>query len=463
MMPLPPTLNSAKRRSSPISRKLIAVTLLVATTAVFVTALSAIGFVRVVDTTAARNALQSQAERLANTSPATRTTLVRALSQVDGELIALIPENSAPIGSAADYIPRRIIAQVRAGAEVSTIVRVDSRTFLVEAVPSADGGGVLVAQDSESVRSLTPAVIGRIALALIVGLIVAVVAAFISARSVSRPLIGLSQRASRLAAGDRGLAAVSSGVTEIDHVDAALTTLDDALARSEARQREFLLSISHEIRTPLTALRGYAEALADGSVRPDELVAVGETLTAETARLTRFTDDLLALARLDAEDFTLDMVEGVSVALVAREVAEAWRARGAAEGVGIVAITHGDIPDVHTDPHRLRQVIDGLIENALRVSPADTHIRIGTRAAQDLVIIEVSDEGPGITEQDAAEAFDRARLRDRYRDTRPVGSGLGLSIASRLVTRLGGRITASPGEPGAVFRIELPTTPQSGD
>lgn len=444
------------RRSVPVSRRLLIITLLVATIAVLVTAIAAVGFVRSVDTTAARNAMQSQAERLALAPAGVRTTLVQALSRIDGELVALVPAVGQPFGSAAEFLPPRVINQVRAGAEVSTTVRVGSRTYLVEGQPASDGGGIVVVQNTATVRSLTPAVIGRILLALIVGLGVAAGAAVLAARRFSRPLRGLSHRAQRLARGDRNLSATPSGVTEIDQVDAALTTLDNALARSEARQREFLLSISHEIRTPLTALRGYAEALADGAVGPDELTSIGDTLTTETARLTRFTDDLLTLARLEADDFVLDLVEGVSLSRIADDVADAWRARASGVGVEVSVVVDGDVPGVHTDPHRVRQVIDGLVENALRVSPRGTRIEMRVRAGSGAVEIEVADEGPGLTADDAVRAFDRATLRDRYRDTRPVGSGLGLSIAARLVGRLGGRITAAPSSPGAVFRIEIP-------
>ncbi len=449
--PAPP-----RRLGKPVARRLLVVTLLVSVVAVLVTAAAAVGFVRSVDTTAARNALQSQAQRLAEAEPEVRQSLIRALSTVEGELVALVAATGDATGSAGEFVPRRVAVQLRAGNAVSTVVRVGGQNYLVEGHPSADGGGVVVAQDAASVRSLTPAVVGRIGLALLVGVAVAALAAILAARRLSRPLTQLSGRARRLAGGDRGLAPAPSGVTEIDQVDAALTTLDDALTRSEARQREFLLSISHEIRTPLTALRGYAEALADGTVRPDELPTIGATLTTETARLTRFTDDLLALARLDADDFSLAFVDDVSIAQLADSVAEAWKARAHAAEIEIVVAIGDTVPDVRTDPHRVRQIIDGLVENAVRVSPGGTRITISASAVDDTVAIAVADEGPGITEADAAEAFDRALLRDRYRDTRPVGSGLGLSIAARLTERLGGRISARPGNPGAVFCVELP-------
>ncbi len=104
----------------------------------------------------------------------------------------------------------------------------------------------------------------------------------------------------------------------------------------------------------------------------------------------------------------------------------------------------------------MRQVVDGLIENALRVSPEGSRVSLSARRDGSAVVVEVADGGPGLTAEDAAHAFERGVLRERYRDARPVGSGLGLSIASRLVERMGGTISAhsAPGG-GAVFRITI--------
>jgi len=117
---------------------------------------------------------------------------------------------------------------------------------------------------------------------------------------------------------------------------------------------------------------------------------------------------------------------------------------------------------VTTDAARLRQVVDGLIENALRVGPAGSRVTLSARreggaGSGSVVVVEVADGGPGLTAEDAAQAFDRGVLRERYRDARPVGTGLGLSIAARLVERLGGTISAHSGtDGGAVFRIVIP-------
>jgi two-component system sensor histidine kinase BaeS len=114
---------------------------------------------------------------------------------------------------------------------------------------------------------------------------------------------------------------------------------------------------------------------------------------------------------------------------------------------------------VETDPGRVRQVIDGLCENALRVVPAGALLVLAVHPGESGGVVEVRDGGPGFTDEDLQVAFERGALNRRYRGIRKVGSGLGLALAARLVARLGGRITAGHApEGGAMFTVELPYT-----
>jgi two-component system sensor histidine kinase BaeS len=437
--------------------RILAATVIVALIAVLVTALAALQLVRSVDTTAARGALSSQAERLADAKPAVREAIVAGLSQLDGTDVSIATVSRAGVVSGSASVPRRVVLQLRAGRSVSTTVRQGGSSYLLEGRPTAEGGGVVVLQDAGTVRALTPTVLGRILIALLIGFVVAVVAAFFLARVLAKPLVNLAGAARRMAAGQRNVPLEPSRIAEVTDVETALGALDQALSHSEGRQREFLLSISHELRTPLTAIRGYAEALADGVVAPGDVAQVGKTLEAEAERLTAFTTDLLALARLEADDFSLQP-SSVDVGVVLAAAAEAWRAAATSGGVVVeVAASEASALVVTTDAARLRQVVDGLIENALRVSPAGSRVTLSASRAGGAVVVEVADGGPGLTAEDAAQAFDRGVLRERYRDARPVGTGLGLSIASRLVERLGGTISAhSAAGGGAVFRIVIP-------
>ncbi len=340
-------------------------------------------------------------------------------------------------GPASAVVDRLILERLDRGESVSTVRRGDPGLVMVEARPTDGGGAVVLALPMSAVDRAVGQASSRILLALGIGLVVAVAGGTVLARVLARPLVQAAASARRLAAGERGVPMPErTRTTEVADVAEALSALDRALATSEGRQREFLLSISHELRTPLTAIRGYGEALADGIV--DDPAAVGRTLVTETERLDQFVKDLLELARLEADDFSL-APERVELSALLAEVAAAWAGRAAILGVRIAAHGGGAIT---TDPRRLRQVLDGLVENAMRAGGSNVELAAGDG------FVEVLDDGPGLAEEDLAVAFDRGALHARYRDSRPVGTGLGLSIASRLVTRMGGTIAATNREGG---------------
>jgi signal transduction histidine kinase len=173
--------------------------------------------------------------------------------------------------------------------------------------------------------------------------------------------------------------------------------------------------------------------------------------------LARLVGDLLDLARLDAQDVRIEFAP-VDLREVAAAAAPVWSSRCAAEGVEFgLESPPGPVVAV-TDGARIRQVLDGLLDNALRVTPAGRPIVLAVRAEPRGVVAEVRDGGPGLTEADLAVAFERSVLYERYRGVRQVGTGLGLAIVGRLVARLGGTVEAGHApEGGARFTVVLPT------
>ncbi|HQJ33942.1 MAG TPA: HAMP domain-containing sensor histidine kinase [Rhodoglobus sp.] len=437
------------------------VTIAVAVIAVIVTGLISLQLVRSSVNQDARDQLSAQADILARMPRlATAGELAEKASlALGGTQVALVQPDGTAEGDAADYIDAAILRKLAAGESVSTVRRGDPGMVLIEARPVAGGGAVVLALPLASIDRALGQATGRILVALGIGLAVAIIGGWLLASWLSRPLTNAAAAARRLAAGERGVRMPDSPTSEMADVTDALGALDSALAASESRQREFLLSISHELRTPLTAVRGYAEAMADGLIGPDDVTSVGGTLVAETERLDQFVGDLLELARLEADDFSIT-VSTVELAPLLDEVAAAWAGRAAVLGVRIStgSITGGG-GTVETDPRRLRQVIDGLVENALRAGGS-----VQLRGSDG--VVEVLDDGPGLEEGDLSTAFERGALRARYRDIRPVGTGLGLSIAARLVERLGGTISvANRPAGGAMFRVDFrtPTGPSAHD
>jgi two-component system sensor histidine kinase BaeS len=313
-------------------------------------------------------------------------------------------------------------------------------------------------------RSAEGSILFRLAIALLAGLVVAALTGVLLARRLATPLQHAAGAARRLSTGARDVRLVPEGPAEVAAVADALNALSGALATSEGRQREFLLSISHELRTPLTAVKGYAEALSDGVVPPAAVAATGQVLLAESSRLERLVSDLLDLARLGADDFRLD-VTTVDLQALLTDAAAVWSARCAAVGVDFSAELPAAPVVVQTDPTRIRQVVDGLAENALRVTPAGAPIVLslglsaeaGPSGRPAAAVIAVRDGGPGLTEDDLAVAFDRSVLYERYRGVRQVGTGVGLALVGALVGRLGGTATAGQApEGGAAFTVRLP-------
>ncbi|MEH1124029.1 sensor histidine kinase [Micromonospora sp. CPCC 206061] len=349
-------------------------------------------------------------------------------------------------------LPQQVVSRVASGRNFTGRRLVSGERSIVVGRALPGGNGVVLAKPAA--RRVWLGVLRGLWLPLLAGLMAGVVAGALLARRLARPIRNAAAAAARLRAGDRGIRVPVEPPREAADLAYALNDLAAALATSEGRQREFLLSVSHELRTPLTAIRGYAEALADGVVAAEGAQRAGKTMLAEARHLDGLVGDLLALARLEAADFPLHPVP-VDLAGLVRGAAEAWRPRCEAAGIELrVEAPDGDIP-AHTDPGRIRQVLDGLLENALRVLPARAPLVV---AARPHGVVEVRDGGPGLTDDDLAVAFERGALRQRYEGVRKVGSGLGLALAAGLVRRLGGTIEAGHApEGGARFTVTLPS------
>ncbi|UAJ80752.1 HAMP domain-containing histidine kinase [Leifsonia sp. ZF2019] len=454
-----------KRRRTPASLtgRIVLVTFAVALIAVLVTAVVSVGVVQSVAEGQARQQLRAQATALVADAATSATRLDRLTQRLTvlGDRFAVVAPDGTVSGPARASVDDVVVRELQDGRAVSTTTTIGGRDAVLVGIPGPAGGGVVGVRKVADIAAGTAELLRWIAVALVVGLVVATAAGWLLARLLGRPMTRLAAGARELAQGRRRVAIADQPVAEIEDVAAALRTLDEALSASEDRQREFLLSVSHEIRTPLTAIRGYAEALADGMVPAAETARIGATLTTESERLRRFVDDLLELARLEADDFAIDPQRFDARGTVQRTV-EAWAAACARVGVALRAELPADELPIVTDEMRLRQIVDGLVENALRVTPAGAPIVIAARTTDDGadpggVQLEVRDGGPGLDEADGAVAFERGELRDRYRDLRPVGTGLGLSIARRLVGRLGGAISVRRApEGGAAFVVGLP-------
>jgi signal transduction histidine kinase len=437
-----------------LTARVVLVTCATAVVSVIVTALVALPVaVRTTNNQAGTELVEKTAlavELLATERPAQRERIVRQL-RADGIAVYLIRRGQPD----RPGLPARVIAEVAGGAVVDTRGIVDGEAVLIAARPlSGNDAGVVLTRPAAT--GLAARVLGGVWLALLAGLVGGIAAGALLARVIARPIRQAADAAGRLSAGDRSVRLAVRAPAEVAELAEALNRLAAELETSEGREREFLLSVSHELRTPLSTIRGYAEALADGVVGADGAPKAGATMLGEAERLDRLISDLLVLARLESADLPLDVVTVDLVELV-RSAAEAWAPRCAPDGPRLLVELAPAPVLVDTDPGRIRQVLDGLCENALRIVPAGAPLVLAVRAGERGGVIEVRDGGPGFTDDDLAVAFDRGALHQRYRGIRKVGSGVGLALAARLVSRLGGTIEAGhAAEGGARFTVGVP-------
>lgn len=453
-----------------LASRIALVTTAVAAVAVLIAGLVSYGLVRGAADDEAQQALARQADVIAGTQEGdtARPRKVAVPTRV-GQQLRQQGIQFVVVTRAGGVVGRDPLARRAAdlgdpdAADQSFRTRMEGETVLVETRVLPGGGAIVLAQPRSETSGLAGRVLGRTVLALLAGLAVAVIAGLLLARRLARPLQRAAAAAHELAGGRRGVRLVAEGPAEVADVADSLNRLAGALEYSEGRQRDFLLSVSHELRTPLTAVKGFAESLADGVTTGADVAPVGATMLAESARLERLVADLLDLARLGAQDFRID-VTGVDLGALVAGAATVWSARCAAEGVPF----HAELPAeplwVATDPTRARQIIDGLTENALRVTPAGRPIVLAARAQGGTAMVEVRDGGPGLTDDDLRVAFDRAALYQRYRGVRRVGTGVGLALVHGLTRRLGGTVTAGrAAEGGSCFTLHLPRAADPSD
>jgi two-component system phosphate regulon sensor histidine kinase PhoR len=233
------------------------------------------------------------------------------------------------------------------------------------------------------------------------------------------------------------------------------------LRRADRIRRDFVANVSHELRTPLTAIRGYVEALAEGDVSPDEARRFLETIERHTLRMERLVKDLLRLARLDAGQETPDLVScdtrGLVRAVIADLAGELER-----RGQRVDVEVRDGAETVRVDPAKMHDALRNLIANASTYSPERSTILVTAAPSGGRTTIAVSDEGPGIPDEDLARVFERFYRVDKSRARDPGGTGLGLAIVRHLVELHGGRVWAeNRPEGGARFAIELRPEPSA--
>ncbi len=378
-------------------------------------------------------ALESQANTAAANSIATGNLVYRVTNAHTRRL--------GPLASAV------VLGAIPATADAQGTATVAGHPLLYASRASVGGRVVLIRSAGLAFAEWRP-FLGSLILAGLGGALLAAALAYVLARRLARPIGELADATRRVAAGEREVTVPVDGEDELADLGRAFNEMALDLAHARESQRSFLESVSHELKTPLTSIRGYAEALEEGAVTPEQ---GGRVIVSEADRLERLVADLLDLARFGRAGFSVAR-EPVDLAAIAAQAVQRHLPKARELSVKLSDASAGGSAAIG-DPGRILQVTSNLIENALRLTPAGGSVVVQAGPGQ----IAVRDTGPGLAAGDIPHAFERFYLYDRYRSERPVGSGLGLAIVKELAAAMDGSVEASDtGAGGAEFVVRLP-------
>jgi signal transduction histidine kinase len=331
------------------------------------------------------------------------------------------------------------------------------RFYLAAAQPIELGGetfgALVVAKPRAELHDSFMALISRLGLAFLGGLVAAFALVIYLSRSVTRPLGALSRAADQVAAGRYDAKLPRSRYDdEVGHLTDRFREMTDRLAESQRRERAFLMVVSHELRTPVTAIRGHIEALREGLAEDaDARDASLEVIRTESDRLARLVGDVLDLARLDARQFTLEEDE-VEMPRLVEQAYQAFSEEARRRGIEYERTVKAE-PVIHTDGDRVLQIVSNLLGNAFAWTPDGGKVQLTLAAGNGTVSVSVADSGPGISREERERIFRPFYSRDGG------GTGLGLPIARGLARALGGelRLQSELGH-GSRFELRLPAS-----
>ena len=288
----------------------------------------------------------------------------------------------------------------------------------------------------------------------LIAVVVALILTFVLSRRILSPVKALTKASRKLGKGDFSQRVNVDDRGEVGELAESFNTMAGDLEHNEQLRRNMVADVAHELRTPLSNLNGYLEAITDGVIKPDAETI--HSLSEEGATLSRLINDLQELSLADAGELKLTY-QLDDIPKLIKEAVAAVRTRANAKKIELTTDLAAGLPRVNIDSQRIKQVLNNLLANAVAHTERKGSITVTTQLKADEIITTVADTGEGISAEDLPNIFERFYRVDKSRARSTGGSGLGLTIAKRLVEAHGGRIWAEsePGQ-GSTFSFTLP-------
>lgn len=303
-------------------------------------------------------------------------------------------------------------------------------------------------------REFLDSIRNSITIVALISLALAIVISLYLARSITRPLQDMIKVTRSISEGDLSQRARAESQDELGALAQSFNIMADDLAKQEKMRRDLVADIAHEFRTPLTTIRGYVESILDGVKKPDQDI-LGR-IGAETERLTTLISDLQELSRAESGKLSLEK-KPVDLNVLVEEVLPKFEKEIAEKEIQVETDLYGSLPLALADERRIGQVLENILNNAIKYNYQKGRVRVSTREEGEGVRITIADTGQGISFQDLPYIFERFYRGDKSRSRHAGGTGVGLSIARNLVEAHRGTISvqSQPGQ-GSTFSVWVP-------
>lgn len=322
-------------------------------------------------------------------------------------------------------------------------------------------GYVVIHCDMNDIQTSCNSLLNISYITLVILLLLSLIILIFFTEMVYIPLRKITHATEQYAAGNMHYEFQVDSEDEIGYLAACLNYMASQIAGAEDDQKKFVANVSHDFRSPLTSIRGYLDAMLDGTIPQDMHQKYLEIVLNETERLTKLTNSLLTLNNLNTRGMLLDYSD-FDINSVIRSTAASFEGTCRQKTIAIELILTGDEMYVHADMGKIQQVLYNLIDNAIKFSHHDSVIKVETSLKKNKLFVSVKDTGIGIPKDDLKLIWDRFYKSDLSRGKDKRGTGLGLSIVKEIINSHGENINviSTEGE-GSEFIFSLALAAES--
>lgn len=320
---------------------------------------------------------------------------------------------------------------------------------------SVGAGTILVHAPFSEVLNITQTMFLNFLVPVLVIIVLSMMGLLLLARRILKPLNQLNYTAKEYAAGNFE---AKTGITSQDEIGELASNLEymaSELSKLDEYRKSFVANISHDFRSPLTSIKGYIEAMLDGTIPKDNQERYLNIVLSETQRLTKLTSSMLEMNQSDVQGLKLTFTD-FNVMEIINSTSDIFEGTCKERYIVIRKICNIENPIVRADKTRIQQVIYNLVDNAIKFSPHGSTITLSVNALDDKILVSVKDSGRGIRKEQQQKVWDRFYKGDESRGKDKKGSGLGLAIIREIIRAHGEEITlnSTPGK-GSEFIFTL--------